>query len=159
MKKLIKFLLVGVACTTIYAACNNMVNNDITGNYPIDVNVSDFSLTETTCNWNWQTIKRDTVYVINSEEELLTYISCEKEDMPTIDFNKYSLLLTSGVTPSGVHSFSRHLQQTSINEYNLMVKIIMNMTAMPGFWHVAILAPRLSGSPAIKLEVKQQYYP
>jgi hypothetical protein len=159
MKKLIKFLFVGVACTIIYSGCNNMVNNDITVNYPIDVDVSDFSLTETTCSWNWQTIKGDTVYVINSAEQLLMFITCQKDDVPAIDFEKHSLLLTSGVTPSGVHSFSQHLQQISINEYNLMVKIIMNMTAMPGFWHVAILAPRLSGNPTIKLEVKQQYYP
>ncbi len=135
------------------------MNNDITVNYPINMNVSDFSLTETTCNWNWQTMKRYTVYVINSAEQLLMFITCQKDVVPAIDFEKHSLLLTSGVTPSGVHSISRHFQQTSINDYNLMVKIIMNMTAMPGFWHVAILAPKLIGSTTIKLEVKQQYYP
>jgi hypothetical protein len=153
MKKLLKFLLFGVACTTLYAGCNNMVNNDITETYPTDVDVSDFNLTETACNWSWQTIKEDTVYVINSTEELYGYISCQNDDVPAIDFEKYSLLLTKGGTTSGVHKIDRKLQQTSINEYKLTVDITLEITTVAQGWNLAALVPKLSSNAIITLNV------
>ncbi len=98
MKKLLKILLLVIACTTLCAACNEIGNNDIIVTYPEDVNVSNFSLKETAWNWNWQNTKADTLYTVNSAEELLTYISCQKKDAPAIDFDKHSLLLVRGGT-------------------------------------------------------------
>lgn len=157
MKKLLKFLLFGVACTTLCAGCNNMVNNDITETYPRNVDVSDFNLTETACNWSWQTIKEDTVYVINSTEELYGYISCQNDNVPAIDFEKYSLLLTKGGTTSGVHKIDRNLQQTSIDEYKLTVDITLEMTTVAQGWMIAVLTPKILSSTTIELDVKQHY--
>lgn len=134
-----------------------MVNNDIIVNYPIDVDVSDFSLTETACNWSWQTIKEDTVYVINSAEQFLMFITCQKDETPAVDFEKHSLLLTKGGTTSGVHKIDRNLQQTSINEYKLTVDITLEMTTVAQGWMIAVLTPKLLSSTTIELDVKQHY--
>jgi hypothetical protein len=155
MKNLLNILLFGVVYSIICVACNDIGNNNIVETYPKDVEISNYSLEETACSWNWQNIRIDTVHVINSEEKFITYISCEKEDAPSIDFNKYTLLLAHGGTTSGVHKIERNLQQTSINEYNLIVDITLEMTTVAQGWMIAVLTPKLLGSTAIELVVKQ----
>ncbi len=157
MKTILKTLLIVLASTALCTGCNDNGNVDIIVTYPVDVDVSDYSLTETPCSWNRQTIKRDTLYIINSTEELLTYISCQKALVPPIDFEKHSLLLARGGTPSWILSVSRHLQQTSINEYKLLIDIKKDYTTLPGSWLMAILTPKLSSSVTIDLEIKQHY--
>jgi len=156
MKNLLKYLVLGIICTAFCAACNDINNNDIRVAYPEDVEMNNYTLEGTACNWNWQSIQIDTVYLINSAEELLTYISCQK-DAPTVDFEKHSLLLARGGTTSGVHKIDRNLQQTSIKEYKLTVDITLEMTTVAQGWKIAVLTPKLLSSTTIELDVKQHY--
>ena len=126
----------------------------ITTVYPVDINIQDFSLAETGCSW--QNTEGDTVYIINSAEELLLYISCN-EDIPEIDFNKYSLIFTSGGTTGGIHNISRSLQKTSVNEYKLMIDIKLDMTTVAQGWLTAFLTPKLFSHSTIESDVNQHY--
>ena len=155
MKTLLNILLFGVVYSIICAACNDIGNNNIEITYPKELDISNFSLTETACSWNWKNIRIDTVHVINSEEKLIKYITCEKENTLSIDFNKYTLLIAHGGTTSGVHKIDRNLQQTSINEYKLIVDITLDMTTVAQGWMIAILTPKLLSSTTIELVVKQ----
>jgi hypothetical protein len=157
MKNSLNILLFGFVYSIICAACNDIGNNNIMVTYPKDVDISNYSLKGTSCSWNWQNIQINTVHVINSEEELITYTSCEKKDAPSFDFNKYSLLLAHGGTTSGVHKIDRNLQQTSIDEYKLTVDITLEMTTVAQGWMIAVLTPKLLSSTTIELDVKQHY--
>jgi hypothetical protein len=159
MKILFKILLAAVISTTLCMSCNDNENEDdeIIVTYPVDIEVSDYSLDETPCRWNNQTTKADTLYVINSKNELLTCISCQEALVPHIDFDKNTLLLVRGGTPQWVISTTRQFQQTSINEYKLVIDITMSMITLPGFWHIAILTPKLQSNVIIEAEITKHH--
>jgi hypothetical protein len=125
--------------------------------YPVDVEVSDFILSGNACSWNWQTFRADTLYVINSVPALLELTSCLNGNVYFIDFENYTLLLSRGDTPQGVSMVSRYVQQTSINEYKLVIDVTMDMTTVPGSWKIAILCPKLSGSAVIDWEISAHH--
>lgn len=156
MKEIIKLLIPLIIIAPFHFSCKKL-NEDIPITYPVDVEVSDFSLTGTPCNWNWQTIKRDTLYVINSVEDIRVHVSCQVDNLPSINFGEKSLLLIRGVTPNGVYTLSRFLKQNSSKEYLLEINIKMNATTLPGHWLIAILTPKLSSSAIIELDIKQHY--
>jgi hypothetical protein len=96
------------------------------------------------CYCNWSNIAYDSVYLINSQETLLSFVSCEGDNTPaTIDFDKYSLLLVHGGTTYGVQKIAKNLINTSENEYVLDVDVTLYMTAHPEGWLCIILVPRL----------------
>jgi hypothetical protein len=125
--------------------------------YPLDLDVSDFSLTGTACNWNWPTLMTDTLFVINTVEEFVSKISCQNDNVPAIDFKKHSLLFTRGTTTSGVHSISKHLKQTSKNDYQLSIDVILNDATVAEGWRIVILTPKLSKNATIVLDVNQHH--
>ncbi len=153
MKNLTRILLLLAVVATLCKGCNNIGDNELSVTYPEDVDMSDVSLSGTTCSWNWQNTEEDTVYVINSAEELVSYISCEKGDAPAINFDSYSLLLAHGVTTSGVHEIERNLQQTSTNKYKLIVDITLEMTTVAQGWALSALVPKIPNNAIIKLDV------
>ena len=157
MKKLLRILLFLGVGATLCKGCNNIGNNELMATYPEDVDMSNFSLDGTVCSWNWQYLEEDTVYVINSSEKLLNYISCQKNEVPIIDFNKYSLLLTYGGTTSGVHKIDRNLRQTSINKFKLVVDITLEMTTVAQGWTLSVLVPKIPNSAIIQLDVIQHH--
>lgn len=156
MKRLIKFLLFGIIFITFCTGCKDTVDDDLVI-YPVDLDVSDFSLTGTACNWNWPTLMTDTLFVINTVEEFVSKISCQNDNVPAIDFEKHSLLFTWGSTTSGVQSISKHLEQTSKNDYQLSIDVILNDATVLDRWIISILTPKLSSTANIVVDVNQHY--
>jgi hypothetical protein len=156
MKRLIKFLLFGIIYINICIGCKDTVDDDLVI-YPVNLDVSDFSLTGTNCNWNWQTFQKDSFVVINSKEEFVARIICQDDNVPAIDFEKHSLLFTWGSTTSGVHSISKHLKQTSKNDYQLSIDVILNDATVAEGWRISILTPKLSSTANIVVDVNQHY--
>jgi hypothetical protein len=122
---------------------------------PIDTtetNFTDYSLSETDCRWS--NIKYDnTIIVINSKEELKKYITCEVNDIPNIDFSKYTLLLASGKSYYYIDSFSKQISKqgdTCILNVTLEVSLI---TDMPATWFIALLTGKLDNTTTVELKV------
>jgi hypothetical protein len=113
--------------------------------YPINITTIDFSLTNG-CYWQWQNLKQDTIYVINSQEDFSLNISCENTATPEIDFNEYSLIMIYGGTTSGISNITKQLQQVSDNEYELKIDITLEMTTVAPLWRVSLLIPKLQGN-------------
>jgi hypothetical protein len=123
-------------------------------NYPIDKEISDYSLTGSSCTW--KSVEKNTLYIIKSAEELANYISCSESNPPLIDFDKHSLLLVQGINLSGIQSIDKQLQQISTNEYRLTVNIVSNETTVVQGWTVAILTPVLPPNTVATLAIRQQ---
>jgi hypothetical protein len=124
-------------------------DDDQKGQNTETIEYSEYSLTQ--CHWNKSNLTHDSVYIINSQDEFLKFISCEGETtpMPVVDFNEYSLLFAYGFTTSGVSSVTKTLQQLSDRKYELNIEVILNMTTYPEGWIVAILTPKLFQSSII----------
>lgn len=135
----------------------NCGNNEITESYPLDLDIIDFSLTGTNCNWNWQAFQKDSFVVINSKEEFVARIICQDDNVPAIDFENSTLLFTWGPTTTGVHSIDKHIKQTSKTNYILSIDVKLNMAAVPQGWYIAILTPKLSSKSNIELDINLHY--
>jgi hypothetical protein len=120
---------------------SNGDNNDT--NTTETIEFSEYSLTQ--CHWNRSNLIQDSVYIINSQEEFLTFISCEGENIPVpaIDFNQYTLVIVHGSVTYGIEQIAKTLQQISITEYQLDIDITLDFTAMAPGWEVALLIPKL----------------
>ena len=141
--------------TMIELKVNKEVINNETIVYPVEIETNDYSLTIPNCNW--ANVKTDILYIFNSTEETLGYLSC-KDDNPTfVNFNEYSLLYVRGGTKSGIHSISRDLQQISVNEYKLTIDIMLDMTDIAQGWSIAVLTPKLPQNSVVKLDLKQHH--
>ncbi len=107
----------------------------------------------TSCNWI--KTEKDTVFLINSIEELSKYISCQLDTLPIIDFDKLSLLLVCGVNTSGIHSITHDLQQISTTECKFMIDITIDMTGMFQVWSAVLLTPKIPKNSVVKLDLRQ----
>ena len=140
--KLTAFLLV---LTGIAASCNPECPPDCPDEYPKNISFTEYSLLETSCQW--QNLPYDEkVIIINSSEELEKYISCAGGDYPAIDFSKHSLLLASGKTDYGICEIAaKSLQQLSPDRYELPIDITLNDAADIKEWATALIVKKLKG--------------
>ena len=159
--KNIKILFSCSFCFTMIC-CNNSNNNDITNketiiDYPIEIPFTDYSLSETSCQWiNFESNK---VIIINSDEKLIDYIVCTDNDYPKIDFLDHSLLLISGMASgSPADVIEIELQQILVNEYALHLKVRPGPAATPGRWYISIIIPKILQDAIITLNVQQINY-
>lgn len=145
MKTVFKLTL-GLAFTIVCVGCSLQINGDDTiKSYPMDVPMMDYVLPDGT---DWQGLKRDTVYLFNSKDDILPYVS--KADIPEIDFDKYSLMVVSGVNNSGIKSISSQFQQTEKDMYRLNITIESTAASVVEEWNVAKLVPMLAGNTTIE---------
>jgi hypothetical protein len=84
----------------------------------------------------------DTVYIINSNEELANYINCEN-DLPQIDFSKQTLLVTCGRAPNGISNITSELTSNG-GTYTLNIDILLEITAVAMGWEIALLTDKLT---------------
>jgi hypothetical protein len=146
------FVLSSVLLFTGGCTNNSMdTMNAIPQNYPIEITGIDFSLPEG-CVWTFVG-EKEQVYIINSQEELISYISCQEDNMPEINFELYSLIHVRGTTTNTVGDVTTQLHQTSINEYELNVDVTLGMGMLPEGWRVLILTPKLPQDAILKLYV------
>jgi hypothetical protein len=105
--------------------------------------------------WNYDSIKPNFLYVINSQQELLPRISKTwyNAPLPDIDFSQYSLLFTYGNTDSlGITSVSKNLQQLSTSEYILDIDVDLNDATIAERWIIAILVRKICAENYIGLD-------
>ncbi|MCL2132437.1 MAG: hypothetical protein FWH36_08340 [Lentimicrobiaceae bacterium] len=122
--------------------------------YPIEIPFTDYSLnsSETGCDWNYSQIKADSIYVINSQTELLTLVdrAWPSFSPPYIDFNLYSLVFVYGNTNDyGITNLDKNLRQLSKNEYELNVDVTLNDAIFAQQWVVAVLTKKITGNSSI----------
>jgi len=154
METLRNVLLKGIVCMMALASCQEEKIDKTPVSYPKDVEITDFSLTGTPCRWG-NTLKWDSLYIVNSGDELLTILTCSSLDYFPLDFNKNTLLHISGRTPNIVVATNRQFEQVAPNRYCLKVDVIVGMATQPGYWVVAFLTPKLTASDTIQVEVKK----
>ena len=149
MKKYLLFLL---SLMILQSGCSDSEAD--TSSYPVAVKVIDYSIVGT--SYSWKNLEKNTVYVVRSSVELAGYISGTGSPTPTIDFEKYSLLLVQGANLSGIQSLEKQLQQISMNGYKLTVNIKSNAATVVEGWTVAVLIPQVPSNSTIALEVKKE---
>ena len=147
--KLTAFLLI---LTGIASSCNPECPPDCPDEYPQNISFTEYSLNETSCQW--QNLPYDEkVMIINSSEELEKYISCTEGSYPAIDFTKHSLLLASGKLNKGILSITaKNLQQLSSNKYELSIEA-EGYSSILHKWNAAILVDKLSEESYVGLKV------
>jgi hypothetical protein len=157
---LMSLLVILFAGIFMAAGCEKPIetnpNNSKSSTLPDTIDCSDYRFAPCYCNWG--NIAYDSVYLINSQETLLSFVSCEGDNTPaTIDFDKYSLLLVHVGTTQGVQNLTKNLIHTSENEYVLDVDITLNMTMYPEGWRGIILVPRLSQHITVSLNKNMHF--
>jgi hypothetical protein len=152
--KTLKFLIFAMLALSMCMACSKLVTPGQEAG-EVEIESHDYTLQGTSCSWQYSKLKAGTVYLINSQEELSSIISCKENEMPHIDFGKYSLLLTRGGTTSGIHAFEKQLRQISLSEYSLYVDITLNATTVAQGWSISIKVPKLSPNAVVTLNINE----
>ena len=147
--------------TVVFFACDNKPEEPCEEpemNYPIE-----FSLAGTSCFWKYHHSgatgdSNDTLFVINSNEELQNRIRCFDENYPEIDFSRHTLLLALGdrYVPVGNYKLVVDLTQHSEHEYELTITIYWRQTIIDGgeLWTSAILVPKISDKANVVLNIE-----
>lgn len=109
----------------------------------VDVPFVEYSLWGTTCEWQLPQLN-NSVIIVNSNEELARYIQSEsQESYPSVDFEKYTMIIAHGGTPQGIYdTIVESLQQVSETEYQLNIDVVMTMTDAPELWTKALLVDK-----------------
>ena len=111
----------------------------------------EYTLAGTSCQWT--DFETDTVIIVNSNEELESYMSCIGDNLPAINFSKYSLLLIRSLSSLGIDHITKSLQQTATNEYELDVNVFLNNLAFSTGWTLALITCKLGEEANIKLNL------
>lgn len=109
----------------------------------VDIPFVEYSLWGTTCEWQLPQLN-NSVIIVNSNEELARYIQSEsQESYPSVDFEKYTMIIAHGGTPQGIYdTIVESLQQVSETEYQLNIDVVMTMTDAPELWAKALLVDK-----------------
>jgi hypothetical protein len=149
---ILSYLLVVITFTFTSVGCEKPA--PYIGKIPNDtseVSITDFSINDSTCHWNFANLIRDSIYLINSQEEFITFISCEG-DIPStdsIDFNDQTLLLVYGQTPNMIESKMISLGKTA-NNYIFNVTIQCNdATAIDKYFIAIIVSEKIIANTII----------
>lgn len=122
-------------------------------NYPIKISFTEYSLTETSCEWvNFESNK---AIIVNNDEEMSGYIVCSDGDYPKINFSIYSLILARSYATSGIRYIEIDLLKEAENKYALYVSIHTSMTTEAPPWLISIITPKINNEDIISLNVQQ----
>ncbi|MCL2435070.1 MAG: hypothetical protein FWD09_02880 [Lentimicrobiaceae bacterium] len=152
-QKLLKLTTILLLLVGIASSCNPDCPPDCPDEYPKNISFTEYSLLETSCQW--QNLPYDEkVIIINSSEELEKYISCTEGDYPAIDFSKHSLLLTSGsVNNSVAEIIVKSLKQVSFQKCILNIELDLKYKDDTESWCMALMVEKLNDESSIKLNV------
>jgi len=134
-------------------------------NYPIIIQFTEYSLEGTLCRWrnlafygnpSWHNNDEITeLIIINSNAELARYIFCLR-DFPEIDFSKYTLLLTNGMTRNRpIRTINVIFYKSAANEYNLNITIRYGGSRAYGEWVIPILVPKIADEATVRVNYQQ----
>jgi hypothetical protein len=117
-----------------------------------EISFMEYSLAGTSCQWTNLNYDNKLI-VVNSNEELKSYINCSEGNYSEIDFSKHTLLLANGRTNSGIHKISKHLLQLSKNEYRLDIEIRLNDATIMESWVTALIVNKLNKENNVELSL------
>ena len=149
----LKFTAFLLLLTGIASSCNPECPPDCPDEYPQNISFTEYSLNETTCQW--QNLPYDEkVIIINSSEELEKYITCTEGDYPVIDFSKHSLLLASGYVNNSISEIIvKSLKQVSSHKFILNIELDLKYKDHTEPWCIALMVENLNDESSIKLNV------
>jgi hypothetical protein len=155
-KKILKnpfIALIGLVLLAVTITACKKPNNDpdtaIVITYPVDIPITEYPL-GINCIM-FPPVLPDTLYLVNSQEEFSSLISCD--DLPDINFNKYSLVLGAGASGTVISSITKQLQQLSANEYHLKIDIRISGFTKADLWSISILIPKMPQDAVINLSL------
>jgi hypothetical protein len=142
-KKTLSVLLIAVLVsltTGFFSGCKNEENPE--PNIKM-LTTFDFDYQQYGCTMNLVNMREYRVYVINSEEELGNYFTCE--NFPQVDFSKKTLLIACGEASNAIVNISTELLLNN-NNYSLMVAVTIseNDLEMSGFWDIALITDKIN---------------
>ena len=129
--------------------------------FPRDIPFTEFSLEGTSCRW--VNVPDGgfpfEIVIINSNEELEKQIrdrrvgeNCTIEDIPAIDFSKYTLLLARGNIRSGVsRAYCYSLQQLTAQHYEMRIFVSGGELTVIGRWFIPIIVDKLDEEATVEL--------
>jgi hypothetical protein len=118
---------------------------------PVEIPFKEYSLSETFCYWTYY---GDSVFIVNSIEELEKYIVCTNGDhYPEIDFSGNTLLLVTGPLPQSPYSVKTEAYTSVGNKYELKGEVRMGSATKPTRWFLSILVPKLTADAIIKTNI------
>jgi fumarylacetoacetate (FAA) hydrolase family protein len=124
---------------------------------PIEIPVTEYSLSETNC-W-WTNTEPNKVIVINSNKELEKHVACLDDfEYHDVDFSRQTLLLTSGTSYNGVIEISSTFLQIGSEKYTWKIIVRLNIAMIVQGWQTAILVPKLTNKAIIVTEVQQTHF-
>ena len=128
-------------------SCNKYTPEDtpILGTVP----TADYTLEESDCSWNFANIKADSVHIINSETELMKFITGNAP--PNIDFTQQSLILVCGNTNGSTSIIDKNFERLSSVRYKLDIEMYLNSVDTPQQWYVAITVPKMATDVVVEL--------
>ncbi|MDR1370847.1 MAG: hypothetical protein LBJ72_12095 [Dysgonamonadaceae bacterium] len=147
--KILNCLLVGMLVLSF--GCSNE-----TGimDYPKVIDVISLDLREG-CVWSYNAreISIDSAYVINSQETLSKFISCDDDHQ--VDFDKNTVLFVWETATSDIYLRSYKLIQLSQDKFQLELNVEQGMTTAPGSWQVALSIPKITQKAAVNLIINR----
>jgi len=155
-KKILKLTAFLLLLTGLASSCNPECPPDCPDEYPQNISFTEYSLNETSCQW--QNLPYDEkVIIINSSEELEKYISCTEGAYPAVGFSKHTLLLASGKTNGHISEVTaKNLKQLASNKYKLDVEVIScNLTHIES-WSIAIVVEKPNNKSHVELDVARK---
>ena len=119
-----------------------------------EVSYTEYSLSGTSCEWNFTKEDSD-IIVVNSREELEKYIVCDGEcTAPSVDFEKHSLVIAHGGCTNGIHQIGvSKFVKFADEKYGLYIDIVMGWTDAPELWTKAIITDKICGQNSVELFV------
>ena len=129
--------------------------------FPIDIPFEEYSLAETSCKWiNFQNnpYNLGDIAIINSNVKLENYITCSDGNYPQVDFENYSLICATGLSPNyPAEIVHKELRQISDNEYSLYLNVIIGGMGTPTRWFFGATVSKLPQNAIVKLVVYTKY--
>lgn len=121
---------------------------------PVELPYAEYSLSGTSCEWNFTKEDSD-IIVVNSREELEKYIVCDSEcTAPSVDFEKHSLVIAHGGCTNGIHQIGvSKFVKFADEKYGLYIDIVMGWTDAPELWTYAIITDKICGQNSVELFV------
>jgi hypothetical protein len=118
---------------------------DLESELPLVLAVADFTF-PAGCGVDYSKMQHDSLYVINSEEELARIFVCESN--PSIDFSTKTLLVAFGGTTNGIATISKELLFEN-NVYSLTVDITLDMTAVAQAWRIVLITDKINAQSIV----------
>lgn len=155
MKKLFYSLAALLAAATAMTSCDDNLDHTKTDGWtPYDLPYTEYGLTAEGCSWQFVYDDQEIV-IINSAEELSSYLLRESEDFaPSIDFERESLVLAHGYAPNGIEVLNiMDFIQTESAEVTMVVGLVLNATDEAPMWTAALTTGKLPANTTAKVMV------